>query len=59
MTRQFEFLRDELKEMTQRQNKIQTTVGQLCDIFGVKLKKSEPGSSNKNNDRDTSDDSQI
>jgi len=36
MTRQFEFLRDELKQITAQQAHIEKSVNTLCDMFGVK-----------------------
>jgi hypothetical protein len=50
MNRQFEFIRDEIKGIAQRQQEIQKTVNQICEMFGVKQNKDEPEATSDENE---------
>lgn len=51
MSRQFDYLRDEIKTINERQSRIQGTIIQLCGLFG--LKKPKDTESNKEDDKKT------
>jgi hypothetical protein len=43
MTRQFEFMRDEIKNINGQTEMIEKSIAQLCDMFGIKAEiASEP-----------------
>jgi hypothetical protein len=55
MTRQFEFIRDEIKVITGKQGDIQDTVSRICDMFGVKANNNDHTATiNENDDESVS-----